>query len=258
MSLIDSIIGAESGGNADARNPNSSASGLGQFIDATWVSMLAKHRPDIQGSRDELLALKNDPTLSRAMTEAYAADNGKILTGAGFEASPGNTYLAHFAGPQGAVKVLSADPNAPVSAILGEAAVKANPFLQGMTAADLQAWAARKMGGASQPTQPQNAQTSPAGPANRVPAPSVAQPDGTGAHWDSNYGQDQNYCEEDVALLWVFDTAVLLASNANASTIKNIEVVCATYDATHGGLTVNMETQKATLSAFMLKGVTLG
>ncbi len=175
MALVDSIIGAESGGNADARNPNSSASGLGQFIDATWVSMLAKHRPDIQGSRDELLALKNDPTLSRAMTEAYAADNGKILTGAGFEASPGNTYLAHFAGPQGAVKVLSADPNAPVSSILGEAAVKANPFLQGMTAADLQAWAARKMGGASQPTQPQNAQTSPAGPANRVPAPSVAQ-----------------------------------------------------------------------------------
>ena len=175
MALVDSIIGAESGGNADARNPNSSAGGLGQFIDATWLAMLAKHRPDIQGSRDELLALKNDPTLSRAMTEAYAADNGKILTGAGFEASPGNTYLAHFAGPQGAVKVLSADPNAPVSAILGEAAVKANPFLQGMTAADLQAWAARKMGGASQPTQPQNAQTSPAGPANRVPAPSVAQ-----------------------------------------------------------------------------------
>ena len=175
MALVDSIISAESGGNAAARNPNSSASGLGQFLDATWVSMLAKHRPDIQGSRDELLALKNDPTLSRAMTEAYAADNGKILTGAGFEASPGNTYLAHFAGPQGAVKVLSADPNAPVSSILGEAAVKANPFLQGMTAADLQAWAARKMGGASQPTQPQNAQTSPAGPANRVPAPSVAQ-----------------------------------------------------------------------------------
>lgn len=175
MALVDSIIGAESGGNADARNPNSSAGGLGQFIDATWLAMLAKHRPDLQGSPDQLLALKSDPQLSREMTEAYAADNGKILTGAGYEASPGNTYLAHFAGPQGAVKVLSADPNAPVSSILGEAAVKANPFLQGMTAADLQAWAARKMGGASQPTQPQNAQTSPAGPANRVPAPSVAQ-----------------------------------------------------------------------------------
>ncbi len=165
MALVDSIIGAESGGNADARNPNSSASGLGQFIDATWLAMMAKHRPDIQGPPDQLLALKSDPQLSREMTEAYAADNGKILTGAGFEASPGNTYLAHFAGPQGAVKVLSADPNAPVASILGDAAVKANPFLHGMTAADLQAWAARKMGGTPQQPAQQTAQASPASPA---------------------------------------------------------------------------------------------
>ena len=180
MALVDSIIGAESGGNADARNPNSSASGLGQFLDATWVSMLAKHRPDIQGTPEQLLALKNDPALSREMTAAYAADNGKILTGAGYEASPGNTYLAHFAGPQGAVKVLSADPNAPVSAILGAAAVKANPFLQGMTAADLQAWAARKMGGVTQPSPQQTAQASPATPANGLPAQS-SQPQPTPA-----------------------------------------------------------------------------
>ena len=180
MALVDSIISAESGGNAAARNPNSSASGLGQFLDATWVSMLAKHRPDIQGTPEQLLALKNDPALSREMTAAYAADNGKILTGAGYEASPGNTYLAHFAGPQGAVKVLSADPNAPVSAILGAAAVKANPFLQGMTAADLQAWAARKMGGVTQPSPQQTAQASPATPANGLPAQS-SQPQPTPA-----------------------------------------------------------------------------
>jgi hypothetical protein len=90
--------------------------------------------------------------------------------------NPGTQYLAHFAGPQGAVKVLSADPNVPVSAILGEAAVKANPFLQGMTAADLQTWAARKMGGASsQPAQPQNARAAPAVPANSIPSQAVPQ-----------------------------------------------------------------------------------
>lgn len=140
-------IAAESGGDPSARNPNSSAGGLGQFIDATWLAMLAKHRPDIQGTPQELLALKFDPALSRAMTDAYAKDNGAILQNAGLPVTPGSTYLAHFAGPGGAVKVLQSDPNAPVSDILGAAAVNANPFLRGMTAGQLQAWADRKMGG---------------------------------------------------------------------------------------------------------------
>lgn len=145
---IDRIIAAESGGRADARNPRSSATGLGQFIESTWLSMIAKHRPDLaQGkSREEILALRTDPDLSRAMTEAYAAENAARLTGAGFEASPANTYLAHFAGPGGALRVLGADPSAPAGALLGDAAVTANPFLRGMTAGDLIAWAGKKMG----------------------------------------------------------------------------------------------------------------
>jgi hypothetical protein len=107
------------------------------------------------------------------MTAAYAADNGQVLSKAGFDPTPGNTYLAHFAGPQGAVKILSSDPNAPVSSILGDAAVKANPFLQGMTAADLQAWASRKMDGA--PPQQPSAQTAPASPASPAMAQSAPQ-----------------------------------------------------------------------------------
>lgn len=167
MSVIDRIIGVESGGDPNARNPRSSAAGLGQFIDATWIDMLAKHRPDIQGSPQELLALKSDPTLSKAMTEAYAADNGRILAQSGQPVTPGTTYLAHFAGPKGAVSVLSADPSAPVGQILGDAVVKANPFLANMTVADLRAWADRKMGGqAPQPTQgpPQQSMPAPAQP----------------------------------------------------------------------------------------------
>lgn len=171
MALIDSIIGAESGGNPNAKNPNSSATGLGQFIASTWLDTLSRERPDLVAgkSRDEILALRNDPDLSRQMTEAYAAQNGKILSNSGFEANPGNTYLAHFAGPQGAVKVLSADPGAPVEAILGPQAVAANPFLKGMTAADLQAWASRKMGGAAQPPVQRATQASPVAPANVSP-----------------------------------------------------------------------------------------
>jgi hypothetical protein len=169
MAILDRIISAESGGDPNARNPRSSAAGLGQFIDATWLDMLSRHRPDIKGSKEELLALKSDPALSRAMTEVYAADNGAVLSQAGLPVNPGSTYLAHFAGPQGAVKLLQADPNAPVQAILGASAVAANPFLRDMTAGDVRAWADRKMGGAPQQPTQQPPPASPAAPAQAIP-----------------------------------------------------------------------------------------
>jgi hypothetical protein len=172
MGLADQFISVESGGNANAKNPNSTATGAGQFIEGTWLDMLAKHRPDITGSRDELLALRTNKDLSREMTDAYAADNGGILKGAGLPVTPGTQYLAHFAGPKGAVGLLNADPAAPAGSVLGAAAVKANPFLAKMTAGDVAAWADRKMGGASAPM-------SMAGPrpaAAPAPAPAAVDP----------------------------------------------------------------------------------
>lgn len=155
MGLVDSIIGVESGGNPNATNPRSSASGLGQFIDSTWLATIRTARPDLAGRSDsELLALKTDPQLSREMTEAYANQNQALLTKAGVPVTPGSTYLAHFAGPGGAVKVLQASPDMPISQVLGQAAVDANPFLAKMTAADLQAWADRKMGGKASTPSP--------------------------------------------------------------------------------------------------------
>jgi hypothetical protein len=150
MGLIDQIISVESGGK-NVSNPNSSAAGPGQFIDPTWIDMLAKHRPDLTGSRDELLALKSDPALSKEMTAAYAGDNAGILSKSGLPVTPGTQYLAHFAGPQGAVGILNANPTASAGSILGDRVVKANPFLANMTAGDLAAWADRKMGGNAAP-----------------------------------------------------------------------------------------------------------
>ncbi|QYA11714.1 hypothetical protein [Rhizobium sp. AB2/73] len=146
--VTDRIIGAESGGDASASNPNSSASGLGQFLDSTWVSMVRKYRPDLAGqSNADLIAMKSDPSLGREMTMRYAQENAATLQQAGYAPTAGNIYLAHFLGPAGAKQVLGANERKQASDVLPAAVIAANPFLKGMTIADLQAWAEKKMGG---------------------------------------------------------------------------------------------------------------
>lgn len=170
MALVDNIISAESGGDPTARNPRSSATGAGQFVDGTWLDMVSRNRPDLMQGRspEEVLALRNDPQFSKEMVAAYARDNAKVLTDAGLPVTPGTVYLAHFAGPQGAVKLLTADPTTPAGSVLGDKVAAANPFLRNMTTSDLAAWAGRKAGGG----------TPNASGAAAAPPPAVAPPQG--------------------------------------------------------------------------------
>jgi hypothetical protein len=151
MALTEKIIGVESGGRRYAKNPRSSAYGPGQFISGTWMQMIEKYRPDLmQGrSRAEVLELRSDPKISREMTDAYARENAEYLKSRGLEPTEGNTYLSHFAGPEGAAALLS-NPNAPAKSVLSPAAIEANPFLAGWSSRQVIDWASGKMGG--QPT----------------------------------------------------------------------------------------------------------
>lgn len=151
--VVDRIIGVESGGNANAKNPNSSATGLGQFIDSTWMDTVKAHRPDILAGRstEEVLELRKDPSLAREMTQYLIDDNKAFLRNQGIAASDGDTYLAHFLGPRGAAQVIKADPSAPVGDVVGQAVVNANSFLKGMTTAQVRAWADKKMGAPARP-----------------------------------------------------------------------------------------------------------
>ena len=148
--LIAQIIRVESGGNARARNPLSTASGLGQFIESTWLRMMRTYRPDLVASmsRAELLELRFDAAMSREMVRRLAQENEAYLRARGHEISSGRLYLAHFLGPAGADQALRADPGAMVLSVMGNGVVSANPFLRGYTIADLRNWAERKMGGA--------------------------------------------------------------------------------------------------------------
>jgi hypothetical protein len=149
--VTNKIIGVESGGDPNAENPNSSASGVGQFLDSTWVQTIRQHRPDVAAGKSaaQIIAMKKDRALGKEMTRAYQQDNADYLANRGEATTPDNIYLAHFLGPGGAVNALKADPNTPIVNIVGQDVVNANPFLRGKTAGDTIAWAGKKMGGAS-------------------------------------------------------------------------------------------------------------
>lgn len=145
--FINSLSLAESGGSSHAKNPRSSATGVGQFINSTWLSLIKKHKPEVAAGKtdEQLLQLRYDPNLSKELMGIYANENAGYLKSKGFAPTEGVLSLAHFAGPSGAAAIL-ANPGQTVRATLGEEAVQANPFLKGKTNADLIEWAEKRVG----------------------------------------------------------------------------------------------------------------
>ena len=148
--LVDKIVGVESGGSNEAKNPNSSALGQGQFISATWLAMVRKHQPDwAEGlTTIQILEKRKEQEASRWVIKAYAKENAPKLQGAGVGVDEASLYLAHmFDGPV-AVKLYKAKPNAAIKDIVGTAAFKANRNLfAGKKVIDLITWAQAKMRG---------------------------------------------------------------------------------------------------------------
>ena len=136
------------------KNPMSSAQGLHQFIDSTFVGTAKKVFSELANkSPTEILALRGtklaDGTpIESALEQRFRTDNIASLASAGIQPTPGNTYLAHFLGAGGARSVLGADPNTPVASLLDPRAIAANKsVLEGKTAGDVAAWAASKFSG---------------------------------------------------------------------------------------------------------------
>ena len=155
--VVERIIGVESHGDPNAKNKRSSATGLGQFLDETWLDMIRVHRPDLAKGRsqDEILELRRDAKVAREITARFSQRNVEMLRKRSLPVTPGTLYLAHFAGGAGAVAILSAMENADAALVMAtadatgrtkrEKIIKANPFLERFTVADLRNWADRKM-----------------------------------------------------------------------------------------------------------------
>ena len=157
--VVERIIAVESDGDPNAKNSRSSATGIGQFLNDTWLELIREFRPDlIRGrSESETLELRRDTKLAREITTRLVERNATMLSQRGLPINAGAVYLAHFAGTAGAVAILSASDSADAASVLAgadatgrtkrEQLIKANPFLQHLTVADLKIWAERKMHG---------------------------------------------------------------------------------------------------------------
>ena len=144
--VVDRIMGVE----GTKRNQASTAEGGGQFLRGTWLSLYRSHFGGEGLSDEAVLALRNNPSISRQMTELYVGKNAAALRTAGLEDSSGNLYLSHFLGAGGAKALLRAAPDTPVSLLLKAEAITANKsVLEGKSAAEVIGWAHKKMGDAS-------------------------------------------------------------------------------------------------------------
>jgi hypothetical protein len=137
------LIGFESGGNPTAKNPRSTATGLGQFIEGTWLAIAPtvaqRLGQDISGmSRADVLALRTDPDWSKAAIQIYADQNrGALEPALGRKVGEGDLRLAHGFGAGGARSLLTAPDDALVDSVVGPKVIAANPHLAGKTVAAL-------------------------------------------------------------------------------------------------------------------------
>jgi hypothetical protein len=125
----------ESGLKPTAKAGTSSASGLFQFVDQTWLGMVKNYGAKYglssyanaitQGSdgrykvadpadRKAILALRNDPEVSSLMAGEFAQASRATLAGSlGRDVCGGELYAAHFMGPDAACRLIKLSETKP-------------------------------------------------------------------------------------------------------------------------------------------------
>ncbi len=113
--IVASIITHESGGQADAKNRKSSATGLGQFIDKTWNGIKSRVIADAYaGEAEEGKDYRKDPKAAIFGVAFNAADNAKRLAslktenGEPVPVNATNLKVMHFLGGGAGAKVVQA------------------------------------------------------------------------------------------------------------------------------------------------------
>lgn len=134
----------ESGNNPLAKAPTSSASGLYQFIRATWIGEGGTWGSDMSKPFGGLKPSTDEQT---ARAKTFTQKNAVALLRSGIPINKATLYAAHFFGVGMAAKVIGADTSARADQIAGSAATDANPsILRGKTVGQFLTWLHGKTG----------------------------------------------------------------------------------------------------------------
>lgn len=118
--LMATMAALESNFKGQVKSGSSSATGLYQFIDDTWKTMLAKYGPKY-GLDPNTPA--TDPRANALLGAEYIRENTeKLEKGLGRKPTDTDIYLAHFFGPTGALKFLNSNGSANAASIMPKAA----------------------------------------------------------------------------------------------------------------------------------------
>jgi len=137
FSFLMKTAGRESGLNPGAKAGRSSAAGLFQFVEQTWLSTLKQHGSKYGYARyaeliskdsgghyhvvgDEakkaVMDLRLDPHAASLMAGELASDSAAYLKGRmGRSPTAGELYAAHFLGPQGSARLIEAKQTTPAA-----------------------------------------------------------------------------------------------------------------------------------------------
>jgi len=137
FSFLMKTAGRESGMNPGAKAGGSSAAGLFQFVEQTWLSTLKQHgakygyaryaeliskgsdgRYHVSGdeARKAVMDLRLDPHAASLMAGELTSDSAAYLKGRmGRSPTAGELYAAHFLGPQGSAKLIEAKQTMPAA-----------------------------------------------------------------------------------------------------------------------------------------------
>lgn len=167
----------ESSLKTNAQSSTSSAGGLFQFLDQTWLGLVKTHgakyglgslaqvitvtpeghyHADNDADRGMILALKKDPQISALMAGEYARSaQGAMEANLGRAVCGGELYAAHFLGADGACKLIrgaEATPGASAAQLFPEAAganrdVFFHPDGSAKSMREVYDWAMRQPGG---------------------------------------------------------------------------------------------------------------